>query len=254
MPLAIKMQEQYGDDVQFLFIESQGASEADMEKFVLQKKWISDNAIWTTEAPFQTGASGIPHCVVLGINGEVLINDNPLSAHSKIEEALTEQLKLAKKGEKEWPAPVSKAWQDFDKGNFAAAMKALEAVPEGPDKDVADKVANKLALRAKASINRLQWLIEAAEFDRADKLSAQLTKALAGNDLSEKVKTLADQLASKEMAPERDAAKALDRVEKKIAKDGLDDQAVKQLKSVGEKFAQTRAGKRAAHMASLAGS
>ena len=100
-------------------------------------------------------------------------------------------------------------------------------------------------------MNRLDWLIEAAEFDQADKLAAQLAKGLAGHELAAKVTELSAKLAAKEMAPEREAAKALDRVEKKIAKDGFDAAAVKQLKSIGEKFAQTRAGKRAAHMASL---
>ena len=50
------MQEKYGDDVQFPFVESQGTSADDTEKFVLQKKWLNDHAIWTNEAPFETGA------------------------------------------------------------------------------------------------------------------------------------------------------------------------------------------------------
>jgi hypothetical protein len=253
VPQAIEMQEKYGDDVQFLFVESQGTSAEDTEKFVLQKKWLSDHAIWTNEAPFETGARGIPHSVVLGIDGTVLINDNPMSAHSAIEEALEAQLKLAKKGPKDLAAPLSKAWQDFEKGMYSASIAALKALPEGPDKKEGDKLATNLESRAKAKINRLSWLIEAAEFEQADKLSAQLTKGLAGHALEEKVKELAGSLTAKEMAPEREAAKALEKVEKKIVKDGVDSAALKQLKSVGEKFAQTRAGKKAARMASMLG-
>jgi hypothetical protein len=249
----MEMQEKYGDQVQFLFVESQGTSPEDTEKFVLQKSWISDHAIWTNEQPFETGARGIPHCVVLGIDGEVLINDNPMSAHGAIEAAIETQLKLVKKGPKDLSAPLAKAWQDFDKGMYAAAIKSLEAIPEGADKDAADKLARTLGSRAKAKLNRLAWLIEAAEFDQADKLAAQLAKGLVGHELEEKAKELSAQLVAKEMAPEREAAKALEKVEKRMAKDGIDAAALKQLKSVSEKFAQTRAGKRATHLASLLG-
>ncbi len=247
------MQEKYGDQVQFLFVESQGTSAGDTEKFVLQKSWISDHAIWTNEQPFETGARGIPHCVVLGIDGEVLINDSPISAHGAIEAAIDAQLKLAKKGPKDLSAPLAKAWQDFEKGMYAAALKSLDAIPEGPDKDAADKLSNTLNSRAKAKLNRLAWLIEAAEFDQADKLAAQLAKGMVGHELDEKVKELSTQLTAKEMAPEREAAKALEKVEKRMAKDGVDAAALKQLKAVSEKFAQTRAGKRATHLAGLLG-
>ncbi len=254
MPLAIKMQEEYGDDVQFLFIESQGASAKDMEKFVLQKKWFSDAAIWTCEPPFETGAGGIPHCVVLSNDGEVLINDNPLSAHTAIEEALKEQLKLAKKGPSDLGPLCRAAWVDFEKGNFAAAIKSLEAVPDGVEKDAADKLSGKLAVRAKAKLARLDWLIESAEFEQADKLAATLAKGLAGHELATKLTELSSKLTAKEMAPEREAAKQLEKLEKRIAKDGLDAAVVKALNAFGEKFGETRAGKRAKHMAELVGS
>lgn len=246
------MQEEYGDDVQIIFVSSGDEPDA-IESFGLKKAWFSDHAIWTGEAPFVTGASTIPRCVVLGIDGTVLINDNPMSVHSAIEEAIAAQLKLAKKGPKEFSAPLAKAWQDFEKGLYAASIDALKALPEGADKKEGDKLAANLESRAKAKVNRLAWLIEAAEFEQADKLAAQLTKGLAGHALEEKVKELAGSLTAKEMAPEREAAKALEKVEKRIVKDGMDSAALKQLKSVGEKFAQTRAGKKAARMAGMLG-
>ncbi|MSR46222.1 MAG: hypothetical protein EXS13_04010 [Planctomycetes bacterium] len=253
MPLAIKMQEEYGDDVQFMFV-SNGEKPEEIEQFGLKKGWFSDHAIWSSEAPFQTGATTIPHCVVLGIDGSVLVNANPMSAHSEIEQVLAEQLKLAKKGPKDLSPALSKAWADFEKGMYAGAIKALEATPEGaPDKQGADDLAKKLAVRAKAKLNRLSWLIEAAEFEQADKLAAQLAKGLTGHELAEKLNELTASLTAKEMAPEREAAKALEKVEKRIVKDGIDAAALKQLKSVGEKFAQTRAGKRASRMAGMLG-
>ncbi len=245
------MQEKYGDDVQFMFVET-GSNPDDIEKFALGKKWFSDHAIWTSEAPFATGSKFIPHCVVLGNDGEVLINDNPMSAHAAIEEALEAQLKLAKKGPKDLSPACAKAWLDFEKGGYAAAIKSLEAVAEGADKDAADKLAKSLGSRAKAKVARLDWLIEAAEFEQADKLAAVLVKGMAGGNLEEKVTELAAKLTAKEMAPEREAAKELEKIEKRLAKDGLDAASLKALTKVGEKYAQTRAGKRAAHLAKVA--
>lgn len=253
MPLALKMQEEFGDDVQFIFVESQGASANDMEKFVLQQKWFSDQAIWTCEPPVKSTGGGLPSCVVLGNDGEILISDNPMSAHSAIEAALKEQLKLAKKGPKDLSPSCAKAWADFEKGNYAAAIAALAAVPEGAEKDAADKLGSKLEVRAKAKLARLDWLIESAEFEQADKLAAQLSKGLAGHELEAKATELAGKLTAKEMAPEREAAKALEKLEKRIAKDGLDSAVVKALFAMSDKYAQTRAGKRAKHLADLVG-
>ena len=82
------MQEKFGDDVQFIFVESQNHGMDEVENMILKKAWFSDHAMWTTEAPFQTGASTIPHTVVLGNDGEVLFNNSPVE--SKIEDLLLE--------------------------------------------------------------------------------------------------------------------------------------------------------------------
>ncbi len=247
----MKLKEQYGDDLGVLMLESQAATPQKMESFALGKQWLGVGGIWTTEHPFEFEGGGLPHTVVLGINGEVLFDGRPTSA---IEQIVADQIKLAKKGPKDLSPSCAKAWVDFEKGSYAAAVNALEAVADGPEKEPASKLAAKLAARAKAKVARLDWLIENAEFDQADKLAPLLTKGLAGNAaLEPKVKELVEKLGSKEMAGEREAAKALDRVEKKIAKDGFDAAALKQLTGVSEKFAQTRAGKRAAHLVQVVG-
>lgn len=246
------MQEEFGDDIQVIFVESQGSNEDQVERFKMEKKWVSENAIWTSEAPFETGASGIPHCVVLGNDGEVLINDHPGSAHTAIEEAIAAQLKLAKKGAKDTPPTCAKAMSDFEKGNFAAAITALEAVKEGAEKEAADKLSSSLTTRLNAKIARVKWYIDAAELDKADKLAAALTKGAAGlASIEEKVKELNGELAAKEMAAEREAGKALAKALGKIAKDGLDPAVVKAFKAVAEKYAQTKAGKRAEHLVAV---
>jgi len=251
VPASIKMQEELGDDVTVLFVESQGHTLDDAERMAYQKKWMNDRSIWTTEQPFQTGAKGLPNYALLGNDGTILAMGNPGSDHSKIEELITEQVKLAKKGAKGMSPTAAKANAEFEKGNFAAALKLLDAAPEA-EKAEADKLRHSLETRAKAKVARLDWYIGAGEFDKADKLLPILQKGMAGDEkLEASVKACADKLTSKELAQEREASKALAKVQKLIQGDGIGDVAVKQLNTVATKYPNTRAGKKASHLIDL---
>lgn len=254
MPHSVKLQNELGEDLQVIFVEAQGHSIEEAEQCALTHKWASDRAIWTTEAPFESGSNSLPHSVLLGNNGEVIFNGKPSSA---IEELIAEQLKIAKKGPKDLSPTCAKAWVDFEKGSYAAAIAALEAVPDGAEKDAARKLAASMTSRAKAKLARLQWLIESAEFEQADKAAPQLLKALAGHaTLEPKAKELSEKLASQELANEREAAKALGKVEQRIAKDGLDNKStpviLKALMGISEKYPKTGAAKRAERLAKIA--
>ena len=50
MPHSLKMQEEYGDDLAILFVEVQGASEAQAASFALRKKWLEDSG-WIAALP-----------------------------------------------------------------------------------------------------------------------------------------------------------------------------------------------------------
>jgi hypothetical protein len=254
VPHSVDLQNKFGDDLRVIFVESQNHSIEEAELSALQHKWLNDYGMWTTERPFETGSNTLPHSTLLGSDGEVLFNGKP---PGNIEDLIAEQLKLAKKGPKDLSPTCAKAWVDFEKGGYAVAINALEAVPDGPEKDAARKLAATLTSRAKAKIARLQWLIESAEFEQADKVAPQLVKALAGHaTLEPKAKELSDKLVSQELVTEREAAKALGKVEQKIAKDGLDNKStpviVKALMGVSEKFPKTAAAKRAEQLAKIA--
>jgi len=253
VPHSVELQKQYGEDLKVLFVESQGHTLDDAEKMAFKKGWLNDLSMWTTEQPFQTGSNGIPHTVLLGIDGEVIYNGSPGSA---VEDLIAEQIKLAKKGPKTLGPVSAKAWVDFEKGNYSTALAALEAPAtgaQGAEADAAKKLTASLNTRLKAKIARLSWLIDNGEIAQADKLAPLLAKGVTGNATHEpKVKELTEKLAAKESANERAAADALDKVEKKIAKDGLDKSAIKQLAGIGEKFPNTKAAKRAAHLSQIA--
>ncbi|MBL8843649.1 MAG: TlpA family protein disulfide reductase [Planctomycetes bacterium] len=248
VPAAIKMQEEFGDDVQVILVESQGSNLEQVQKFAIGKKWASENAIWTTEAPLSTGKSWIPCCVLLGNDGEVLLNDSPISKHSDLERLISEQLKLAKKGPKELGPICAKAWAEFEKGSYAVAFATLEGAAQGAESESADRLAANWSSRIKAKLARLDWAMSNAEFEQADALAAQLTKGLAGHALEEKAGELAAKLASDEMKVEREAAKAFAKIEKTLAKDGADANVAKPVAAIVEKFPGTAAAKRAAEL------
>ena len=251
--MSLKLQEELGDDITVLFVQSQEATDQEAEKFVYTHKWYNERSLWVTETPFDTGNHGLPNYALLSNDGEVLAMGDPRSDHSKIQDLIKEQLKIAKKGAKGMAASCVKATADFEKGDIAAAINSLGSAPEA-EKAAADKLKSSLETRAFAKVARLDWYIEAAAFDRADKLLSVLQKGVAGHEkLEAAVKQLSDKLADKEMAQEREAGKALAKVEKLIAGGGLDDVAVKQLKALTSKYPKTRAAKRADHLISLAG-
>lgn len=249
MPHSVALQNQFGEDLQVVFVESQGHTIQEAEQLALKQKWASDHAIWTAEAPFETGASTIPHTVLLGNDGTVLYNGSPAPA---VDDLIAEQIKLAKKGSKELPAGSLAALQTFEKGNFGAALAALGTLKDGAEKDAAATLATSLQARATAKLHRLDWMIENGDFDEADKFAGQLQKGFAGSEeLLKKLKESADKLTAKELAPEREASKAFGKIEKNLAKNGPDAAALKQLKGFSEKFPNTRAAKRAAHLATV---
>ena len=83
MPLTVKMSQNYGDDLGIVMVESQGAGTEGMARFCLERKWLGNSAMWTTERPVVTGARGIPNYVLLSNEGRVLMMGNPLADHSQ---------------------------------------------------------------------------------------------------------------------------------------------------------------------------
>lgn len=249
--MALRMQEELGDDVTILFVESQGATPEQAEKFVYSHKWANDHSIWTSEQPFSNGMQGLPNATLLGNDGQVLWSGRPTSDHKKIVELINDQLKLARKGAKGISPLCAKANAEFEKGDYAAALKTLQGAPAA-EKAEADKLAHSLETRARAKLARLDWYVQQGDFEKADKLLAQLTKGMAGNARFEQdVKTVATTLSSKEIAAQREASKAFVRLERMVEEGGLDAVAVKKLKALSAKYPSSTAAKRADHLVAL---
>src|SRR5690242_7654653 len=116
--MSIKLQEEYGDKLNVVFVAGGKDTAEQVQGFAMARKWLGGRAMWTSEAPFETGLPYIPAAVLMDSNGEVKIIDNPLDVHKKIVDLIDADLDTLKKGPKDAPEVVKKTWQDFASGNY----------------------------------------------------------------------------------------------------------------------------------------
>jgi thiol-disulfide isomerase/thioredoxin len=261
VPASIKMQRELGDDVQVIFAESQGANLEKVEAFAWRQKWFGTNAIWTNEHPTQVEGNTLPKFALLGIDGKVLLTGNPIEKEKQIEELVAAEIKKAKEPPAGTPAKLHDAWKSFVKGSIGAAIAECDklAAGAGADAALAESAKSLRALmveRTNVRVTRAKWLLDNGFVDEGNDKLAALGKAVKGcKDFDEAIAEqmtrvlLPDEAFKREM----EAAKALAAIETKMRKDKpFDDANVKALAKLGEKFAGTKSGERAAHLSSLA--
>ncbi|HZM00437.1 MAG TPA: hypothetical protein VFD43_09315 [Planctomycetota bacterium] len=257
MPASIKLQEEYGDKVQVVFVSVGSDSPDKVQAFALKKKWLGGRSMWTCEPPFETGIKTIPATVLVSSSGEVLFADNP--NESKLKDLIEEDLKAKEKGPKDAPDAVRKAWADFGKGYWGKARVAAQAVIDKPppkDGDAAVAAA-KAALESfgkgiDARFARVDRCVADGLFDRAADELAAIGKAVKGDaDLVQRHADALAKLNGDDLKAERDAAAALAKLEKKLYANGPEDNSAKQLEAFAEKYSGTRAGDRARYLATL---
>ena len=251
MPASLKLQEEYGDDLAVIFVESQGARPDDAVAFGLRQRWYGTQAIWTSERPMDPEGSGLPACALLSNEGKLLLSGNPLAMKKKIEDAIAEQVRLRKAAPEGTPSAVKKVWTDYAKGNVAAALTLARklAAGEGEEAEAAKAAEAEIVSRSQATLARLERMLEAGFPLEADAELASFLKGAKGED---DFCAQANELKAKIGEAELEAAKALAQIEKKLADKGPEDPTVKGLERLAEKHAGTKAGQRAARLAELA--
>lgn len=249
MPASIKVQEQFGDDVQVIFVECQGTEKDTYEAFAWKMKWMGNNAIWTNERVIPTVGRGLPEVALIGVDGTVLMQGYPGDFGKQLEETIAAEVKKSKDAPAGSPAALKKAWASFAKGDLGGALAECDKVG-GDDgaKARADMVA-----RTEARIARVERMLAAGDLAEADELVGALQKSCkAVAELAPKVAAVATKLAAPELATEREAAKAWASFSAKVAKDKpFDGGNVKKAEGLAEKHKGTRNGARAAHFVEL---
>jgi len=255
VPASIKLQQEYGDALQVLFVECQGADQETAEAFAWRQKWMGTRAMWTTERPLEVGGNGLPAFALLDTEGKLLLDGNPLDMKKKIEAAIAEQVKKTKAAPSGTPDALAKTWARFVKGEVAGAIAECDKLGtdvalSGPAKTLHDE----MVARTESTIGRGKWLTENGYVAEASELLAGLAKGVKGHaDLESKVAAELTHAQDKSLAAEAEASKALASLQAKMTKDKpFEDANVKALQKLAEKHAGTKAGERAAQLAKLA--
>lgn len=261
MPAALKLQEEYPDDLQVVFVEVQNrVGETQVEAFTYDRKWRSSGlAMWTREKPFDHGQKGIPAYALLDDDGKVLRTGITTADHHEIVKTIEQRVKERAKGPDDAPSAVAKLWKEFRKGKAGKALAGAEALVEDPGKKDPEQVvaAAKAALETwraelSAEIGRASWAVENGHFDRAEEVLGKLSKSLGGHgELADRVAELQEKLKADDLKAERAAAAALAKVEAKLNDKGIDASHAKALQKVLDEHAGTKAAVRAEHLLSV---
>lgn len=259
MPAAVKLQTEYGDAIQVILVESQGATEDVSLAFALNHKWLGNGAIWTTERPFSTGGSGLPSYALLGPDGKVLLTGNTASDHSKIQKTIEELVKKSSSAPAEAPEALAKAYKELDQGNYAkAVVEARKAAAKAAGKDAAlteaaAKFETLLTETADRAIARVRTLAERGQYLTAQERHETLAKGVKGDEaLTTKVAELGALFEGPEVQQALMAERELLRLAADAYEAGKDEKAVKKLQKFASEHTGTKVGERAARIAALA--
>jgi hypothetical protein len=250
VPTAIKLQEQYGDDLQVIFVECQRTPRDGYEAFAWKQKWMGNRAMWTDERPIPTVGKGLPETALIGVDGRVVMQGYPGNFGSKLEEALEAEIAKSKEAPAGTPAELKKAWTSFLKGKVAAAFAECDKLTS----DAAKAAREEFVRRTQRDLARAKRLVDQGSLVEAEELCGRLAKNVAGcAELEPLVAAEAARIAAPELAAEREAAKALAAHFSQVAKKKpFDDASVQKTEAIAKKHAGTKTAERAAHFAALA--
>ncbi len=248
MPASLKLQAQFGDDLQVLFVESQGATPAEAAAFVLKLKWLGGRGMWTSEHPCDSGSRSLPSAVLLGSDGKVLFNGNPLDGHKEIVRLVENDAKTRRDPPSDLPKALQAAWSAYAKGKIGEALRQMDALGEKEKAAAADAFTHaraEIVARTQAAIGRARWNLEHGYPDECAQRLDALAKACEGSsEFKAALEELRARLSSPEGSAEREAFKVLGRLEAKFCETGGDEAARKDLERVCAKHAGTKVAER----------
>lgn len=254
--MAIKLQEEYGDALQVIFVESQGHGAEEIERYGFERKWFGGRALWTSERPVRNTSSGLPSFVLLDVDGRQILAGSSIRLASQMEEAIAAEVLKIRRGPEDAPKDLKDAARSLLRGKFGDALtEAEKLVQKTDDADLAEAARGVVAAansRARAAAERVGRLIDEGSYLRAEELLDDLEKAVDGHDaLEELVPPLQERLDDDALEDERKAEKALRKLEMVLFTKGDDAVPARALTKLAEKHAGTKAAARASHLATL---
>lgn len=252
VPGALDLAAAYPGELTVLLVESQSAGAEEMELFAYQRRWMETPALWTTEAPFRPGSRGLPSFVLLAADGEVVLTGNSVAMKQELEDAVAEEIELARRGPDGVSRAVRTMYADFAAGRYAQAVNAArKAAASGKDDDALlavetfDQRLDQLATRA-------EWLLSTGYYVEAEAVLQDLGKGLHGlPEREQRVRELVGQLGCPELEAEVEAARVLARIETKARSKGLEPAIVKDLERFVERHPAAKCTARAQRLLEL---
>jgi hypothetical protein len=254
VPTCLQLQKKHGEDLQVLLVEVGGADATAMQRFALEYRWLGGRALWTTENPLPSAALTVPWGVVVSSWGEVLFAGNSLEQNAQLVAAIENDLEARRRGPPGTPRGLARAWAEFEKGRPARALALAEAARDDAELRGAAQVAlDVFGRRIETRLGRVSTLIEAGRLTQAEERLAALARSLSGRDeFVSQLEQLRARLDDEGLDAEREADKALVKLEHKLFAEGLDDRLARSLEKLAEKHTGTRAAERARRLARLA--
>lgn len=251
MPTAVKLQEEYGEELQVIFVECQAAGEDETIRRQLERKWLGNRAMWTDERPFSSPGRGLPAFGLLDDEGKVVLFGSSTRLAKQMEDTIAELIEAAKQAPEDMPKAVGKAFEDMREGDWSKAFVALEKIIEKADEDEAELSAPAKSVREQllgslqGKLKRYRWMAENGYPERALEEAEELAKEV------KKVSGFADELAAflegfgtDAMKLELEAADDLAKIEKKLFENPRDDHR-RDFEDFLEDFGSTKVAERA---------
>jgi len=258
VPTALKLQEEYGESLAVVFVESQNSGADKVASFALDRGWLGGGALWTSEAPFRTAGNGLPKFALLSASGEVILSGSSSALHSAMKDAIAAEVKALRKGPASAPRALRKAWAERSKGNYSKAVGIASDLIEKPStaddlRSAAAAFVETTASQVQSRLDRARWMLDNGYLMEAEAMLAQLSKGIGGLEEEEAAaQELRAEIAAPDNAAELKAEKALSKLEAKLYEKGADSKMVKSLNKFIAKHEGTKAAERAQALARMA--
>lgn len=251
MPASIKLQREYGDDLAVVFVESQGTSPEEVERFVLRQRWFGTPAMWTSERPFSLSGNGLPKFGLLSADGRLIAEGQHVD--KKTRALIDEEIDRGGQAPEGTPKKLAKVWSTFAKGKLAKAFEEAGKLRDEPElAEDAEQTIRELTRRIERRLDRVSWLLDHGYAVRAEELAGELLDALKGaGELYDRASELKARFGEDDVKLELDAGKSIDRALEKLYEDGRDERLFQKLEQLAEKHEGTKAAERARHAATL---
>ncbi len=235
------MQEEFGDKLQVILVESQGTGYEKSIAFALKAGWLGGNTIWTSQRPFETGMNGIPNFALFDASGKIVLKGYSTQMHNEIVDNIEQMVRKQDFGS--MPKSVQKVYKELNKGKIASAYAMAEKVIAKPGSKnttliVSAAEASLAVVRGRfdSSVTKVKWLMQNGYPIKALDVSKDLAKSVAKNDaMAEEASALVDRLESDEFKEQMKLDKKVTKLEYSMyANKKSDDRAISKLSDLKE--------------------